>query len=190
MKSLIFSAIVIIAFACTNVEKYYFVYADGEWVQVEEDPRPDNSLDNKDAEIIVENSDNENTAVSDEEENDDLVDFDDADREGENDDDFLMPNYCENVEVIEGNWYLEKTNGNEQPLMVETLNTDSSCQISISGESFVGNQTFSGTIFPLVINTTSYDISLDYDVENIILNITLTWKDGTGEVDSKNYFRH
>lgn len=80
MKSLIFSAIVIIAFACTNVEKYYFVYADGEWVQVEEDPRPDND-EEKEIEDVTENSDNENIAVGDEEEDDGLIDFDDVEEE-------------------------------------------------------------------------------------------------------------
>lgn len=98
MKSLIFSAIVIIAFACTDVEKYYFVYSDGEWVQVEEDPRPDNNLDSKDAEIIVENSDNENIAVSDEEENDDLVDFDGAEEENY-DGDFVFVEQEDNFDV-------------------------------------------------------------------------------------------
>lgn len=63
MKSLIFSAIVIIAFACTNVEKYYFVYSDGEWVQVEENPMADKEQD--DFDVVPEAGDNENVAVND-----------------------------------------------------------------------------------------------------------------------------
>jgi len=82
MKSLFVFMIVLTTIACTNVEKIYFScnedYTD--CTQLENDPRPDNTLDNKDAEGLVENGDNENVAVNDD---DEVINEEDTEPDGD-----------------------------------------------------------------------------------------------------------
>lgn len=85
----VFYVIIAIAImvSCTNVEKYYFVYADGEWIQVDENPMVDdetvNDLDGSkkpDTDKIIEN------------------DIDNpADTENENDEDSFIPDPDEEI---------------------------------------------------------------------------------------------
>lgn len=63
MKSLICFAVVLITIACTETNNYYFVYSDGEWVKVDENPMADK--DHQEVDISQDDSDNENVDVND-----------------------------------------------------------------------------------------------------------------------------
>lgn len=191
MKSLFVFAVVLMMIACTNVEKYYFVYADGEWVQVEEDPRPDNSLDNKDAESIVENGDNENVAVNDdgeivveedlepdsdsfldEENPEEIITEDDAEN---TDDGSVVPDddFCDNPCVFlytPYDGYLGKDRDNGEMMRIWIVTNGCRCEAQMILE-YGYRESFFGYTFPLTADETSNTLNTGNTSRDIIFTV-------------------
>ncbi len=195
MKSLFFFAIVIVIFACTNVEKYYFVYADGEWVQVEEDPRPDNG-EEKEIEDVTENSDNENIAVSDdsevvteehlkpdEENPEEFLSDEDAEI---TDDAFIVPDadFCDQpctllYDNYDGYYGKDKENGKRIRLHMTPTECRCETEMILTDEGY--RESFFGFYFPLNSDNNSNTLSLGSNNREIIFFIASEDKERTFE---------
>jgi len=203
MKSLFVFMIVLTTIACTNVEKIYFScnedYTD--CTQLENDPRPDNTLDNKDAEGLVENGDNENVAVNDD---DEVINEEDTEPDGDSffpdeenpeevlpdegaevtDDTFVVPDddFCGNPCVYlydRYDGYLGKDKDTGERIRLWMVNNACRCETQMILEQGY-TESFFGFYFPVTSDTTSNTLDLGTTDREMVFT---TFADG-----KKRYF--
>ena len=151
----------IIMASCTNVEKYYFVYADGEWVQVDENPIKDGEVVN-DKDKIVPDEDQiipDSPIITDSDSEVDVDYFEEVtepDEDGEISRDFDYPeipdeDMCDNPCVLLRDKYDNKLcqESGGKKIRLTVASQECRCQTKITFTSTLQNFYFFGYYFPL-----------------------------------------